>query len=143
MPQRLSAPRAVPRRCGRPWRWWRRWWPPAGSGSPHAGTVRRGLASPAIAALNPVNTTGHVGRGLGDRPVGARRRALDVIGLPQQRGEPPSRRADRRPGRFPVQCHYWKVCRAALAVWIVMVVSSGRYESTIRCRRCEIVGQNA
>ena len=33
-------------------------------------------------------------------------RALDVIGLPQQRGEPPSRRADRRPRRFPVQCHY-------------------------------------
>ncbi len=26
--------------------------------------------------------------------------------VPQQRGEPPSRRADRRPRRFPVQCHY-------------------------------------
>ena len=103
--------------------------------------------SPAIAALNPVKHDGHMGRGLGDRPVGARRGALDVIGLPQQRGEPLSRRADRRPGRFPVQCHYCE--RAGLAgplerlVWMVMVVSSGRYESTIRCRRREIVGPNA
>src|SRR6476619_3709763 len=47
-----------------------------------------------------------MGRGFGDRPVGARGRALDVIGLPQQRGEPPSRCDDRRPGRFPVQCYY-------------------------------------
>ena len=68
------------------------------------------LRLPGDRRAEPGEHDGHMGRGLGDRPVGARRGAPDVIGLPQQRGEPPSRRADRRPGGFPVQCHYAAWC---------------------------------
>ena len=69
-----------------------------------ARTLERQVQSGALQAgspfLNPLRgTPSHMGRGFGDRLVGARGRALDVIGLPQQR-------ADRRPRRFPIQCHY-------------------------------------